>query len=121
MSVGGMLCHLADSFLVVLGERDGGRTPKLHERTLMRWVALHTPMPWPKGVKTVAACDQERDGTPPTEFERDRATLRATVDRFLTEIEPGTSVHPIFGTMSAEEWGRWGYRHMDHHLRQFSA
>jgi hypothetical protein len=30
-------------------------------------------------------------------------------------------VHPIFGAMSERAWLRWGYLHMDHHLRQFGV
>jgi hypothetical protein len=121
MSVGGMVCHLTDAFEICLGERPADRVPRLHERTLIRLVALHTPMPWPKGVKTVGACDQEVAGTPPGELERDKARLHAAMERFVGKVEPGKSVHPIFGTMSAAEWGHWGWRHMDHHLRQFGA
>ena len=29
--------------------------------------------------------------------------------------------HPIFGPMTLRAWMRWGYLHVDHHLRQFSA
>ena len=29
--------------------------------------------------------------------------------------------HPLWGRMSEWEWGRWGYLHTDHHLRQFGA
>jgi len=29
--------------------------------------------------------------------------------------------HPRLGRMSEREWLRWGYLHMDHHLRQFGA
>jgi hypothetical protein len=29
--------------------------------------------------------------------------------------------HPVFGKMSEAAWLRWGYLHMDHHLRQFGA
>ena len=121
MSVGGMLCHLTDAFEVVLGDRPADRRPKFHERTVMRLVALHTPIPWPHGVKTVPACDQELGGTPPGEFERDRAALRDAMERFIDRVEPDRIAHPIFGRMSADEWGRWVYRHMDHHLRQFSG
>ena len=121
MSVGGMLCHLTDAFLAVLGERGPRGTPRLHERTVMRWFAISTPMPWPKGVATMPVCDQEKGGTPPAEFDRDKEQLRVTALRFLDEIEGGDLFHPIFGKMSAGEWGRWAYRHMDHHLRQFSA
>lgn len=30
-------------------------------------------------------------------------------------------VHPGFGRMSQSDWLRWGYRHVDHHLRQFGV
>ena len=121
MSVGGMVCHLTDSFEVCLGVREANRTPRFHERTLMRLFALHTPIPWPHGAKTVDACAQEAGGTPPVELEQDKAKLRATMDRFVTGIQPGKSMHPLFGAMTAEEWGHWGWKHMDHHLRQFSS
>jgi hypothetical protein len=29
--------------------------------------------------------------------------------------------HPLFGPLTRAEWGRWGLRHADHHLRQFGA
>lgn len=116
-----MLCHLSDAFSLALGDRDGGRTPRLHERTVMRWIGVSTPLPWPKGLPTAPACDQEVGGTPPTDFSGDKATLLKIIDRFLSQAETGSMVHPLFGPMSAAEWGRWGYRHIDHHLRQFGA
>ena len=30
-------------------------------------------------------------------------------------------IHPFFGKMSKEQLGRLGYKHTDHHLRQFKA
>jgi hypothetical protein len=42
----------------------------------------------------------------------------------FTTAPPGTLVgqaHPIFGPMSDAAWLRWGYLHMDHHLRQFGV
>jgi hypothetical protein len=121
MSVGGMLCHLTDSFLAVLGERGPAREPRLHERTVMRWVALSTPIPWPRGLPTMPVNDQEKGGTPPGNFDSDKEALRQATLRFVDRIPSGALLHPLFGAMSAAEWGRWGYRHMDHHLRQFSA
>ena len=29
--------------------------------------------------------------------------------------------HPIFGALSRAAWLRWGYLHVDHHLRQFGV
>jgi len=29
--------------------------------------------------------------------------------------------HPFFGEMSERDWMKWGWLHMDHHLRQFGV
>jgi hypothetical protein len=30
-------------------------------------------------------------------------------------------LHPAFGKMDQRDWLAWGYRHVDHHLRQFGV
>jgi hypothetical protein len=116
-----MICHLNDSFRGSLGDLGGGSTPRrttLFGRTLMKWWALH--LPWPHGIRTAYAADQERGGTPPSEFDRDRATLLATMDRFVRELPAlRARSHYYFGMLSEAEWARWGYQHVNHHLRQF--
>ena len=86
----------------------------------MRFVALQLPFPWPHGVKTRPDVDQERGGTRPGDFAADVAELIRACERFAAGGATPES-HYLFGRLSAEEWGRWGYRHMDHHLRQFGA
>src|SRR2546423_7752954 len=71
MSPHGMFCHLGDSFLTVLGERPAASKDTLLSRTLVKWIALHTPLPWPHGVPTMPEVDQNVGGTKPVEFERD--------------------------------------------------
>ena len=119
MSASGMVCHLTDSFHIVLGSRPTSRTNTLIERTFIRWLALTVPLQWPKGIPTVAEVDQEQGGTPPEEFAADVARLRAAMRDFTTRAPRESLSHPIFGRVSTSEWGRWGYRHVDHHLRQF--
>jgi len=80
------------------------------------------PMHWPHGVKTVAECEAGKGGTAPAEMVRDLNELRRHLGRFSRqprdfEFQP----HPIFGQMTEKEWMRWGWLHMDHHLRQFGA
>src|SRR5438270_929263 len=67
-----MVCHLNDSFLAVLGERPASSKETWLSRTFVKWVALHTSLPWPKGVPTRPEVDQKIGGTKPVEFERDR-------------------------------------------------
>jgi len=127
MSPNGAVCHLTDAFKGILGERvrqahaDGPRFDTLKNRTLGRLYALTLPLPWPKGVPTSPAADQEQDGTPPAEFDEDVARLRAAMERFRDRDGRDVPPHIAFGKLSRGEWGRWGYRHMDHHLRQFGA
>ena len=115
-----VVCHLTDAFRAVMGLRPGESRASLLNRTVIRFIALHTPLDWPKGVPTMPNVDQEQGGTRPVEFAADMRELRALVDRFPAmprdfELQP----HPIFGRLTEREWMHWAYRHMDHHLRQF--
>jgi hypothetical protein len=113
-----MLCHLADSFHAVLGERPNSSVETWLSRTVVKWIALHTSLPWPHGVPTRPEVDPHRDGTRPVEFDRDRKAVVDLIRRFaLPETRYGR--HPAFGTMTRDEWLLWGYGHVDHHLRQF--
>ena len=118
-----MFCHLADSFGGVIGERPMEMRDSFVARTFMKWFALYAPMHWPRGIKTGKFADQNRSGTPPAEFTRDRSALEAIQRRFIDRVKSDTEgvMHPLFGALSATEWGRWGYLHVDHHLRQFGV
>ncbi|HEY1952290.1 MAG TPA: DUF1569 domain-containing protein [Gemmatimonadaceae bacterium] len=118
-----MVCHLTDAYRGLLASPSPNsrrRKPNLLGRTLIKWLALYAPMPWPHGTRTRAEIDQEKGGTRPTEFELDMAALEANCDRFLHNLDTvAERPHFIFGKLSREEWGRWAYLHTDHHLRQF--
>jgi hypothetical protein len=89
-------------------------------RSVMKWAALWLPLPWPQGTKTMPELDQQVGGTPPGDFEADRQELISRTEAFAGKpAYLATARHPFFGRISDEEWLRWGYLHMDHHLRQF--
>ncbi len=115
-----MLCHLADSFEGVMGDRAVSRADTVVSRTLVKWIALHTSLPWPHGVPTRPEVNPKANGTKPAEFERDRQKVLDLLRRFMS---PGSRLvrHPGFGEMSRGEWMLWGYGHVDHHLRQFGV
>lgn len=116
------VCHLADSFRVITGERPAKAVDTALSRTVFRFVALHTPLPWPRGVPTGEAVDQERGGSRPVEFARDAGELRRLIERFAaTPRDFVFQPHPFFGPLSQREWLHWAWRHTDHHLRQFGV
>jgi len=57
------------------------------------------------------------------EFGREHERLVAIVQRFCSRGPAAADgiVHSFFGRLSADQWGRLMYKHLDHHLRQFSA
>jgi Protein of unknown function (DUF1569) len=114
-----MICHLADSFRGVLGEKTLPAAPAPLPRKIMKFIALGLPMHWPHGLKTVPEIDQHGNGTRPTEFAADVASLGSLFERFVSDPRALAPMHPFFGPMSHADWMRWGYLHMDHHLRQF--
>ena len=117
------VCHMSDAFLMGLGQKPVTRIARLGERTLVKWIGLYLPVPWPAGrIRTTRDIDQEADGTKPNDFAADVARLEGLVDMFTTRAkELDRQAHPLFGRMSPAAWLRWGYLHMDHHLRQFGA
>ena len=122
MSAHQMVCHLSDSFRAAMGDMPVNLTGNLLHRTVLKWVALYAPLPWPPGVNTPPEVDQELGGTGPVDFPRDVSALLLRIERFT---QPGREfewqAHPYFGALSDREWLRWGYLHTDHHLRQFGA
>ena len=118
-----MICHLNDSFKSVIGERQVSvRNSHPVTRTLIRWIALYAPFKWPHGVPTMPENDQERGGTPPEEFKRDRDALVEMIQLITNQQRDFQwHQHPLFHEMSDRDWWRWGYLHVDHHLRQFGV
>jgi hypothetical protein len=122
MSAHQMVCHLSDAYRMAVGEKDVERIRSLIYETVGKWVALYVPLRWPAGIRTTPENDQEVGGTRPAEFARDVAELVVLVGRVAGQPEKLHGCpHPILGRMSEAEWMRWGYLHMDHHLRQFGA
>jgi hypothetical protein len=122
MSAHQMVCHLSDSLRMVSGEKPVSHSAGPLQRTIVKWIALYVPLRWPPGIPTRPEIDQESGGTRPSEFAADVAELETLLESVTTRkgIFDGRS-HPIFGKLSEAGWLRWGYLHMDHHLRQFGA
>ena len=115
------VCHLSDSFRNMMSPTAISSIATPFSRTFVRWVALHSGVPWPHGVKTRPEVDQEIGGTRPVEFTQDRRQLEALIEEFASRSGDSLQPHPMFGRLTTREWHRWGWRHTDHHLRQFGV
>jgi hypothetical protein len=118
MSAPEMVCHLAESLKMALGD-----LPVARKNVPIRYPPLKQLIvylaPFPKNVPTAP----ELLARTPRAWHADVADLQALVDRFVARGGEAISwpEHPAFGRLSRRAWGVLAYRHMDHHLRQFGA
>lgn len=123
MNVNQMLCHCADGLRGALGELEGKKDESsLLSRTALKCLVLYV-IPIPKEVPTSKRVDQvDGDGTRPTDFESDRATLIELIERIVNAPEGFEwSWHFKFGPLDRAEWSLLSGKHIDHHLKQFGA
>ncbi len=75
-------------------------------------------LPWPKGIPTAPelVCRETFD------WAIEQAAVRELVHSFeKRDPKAPWPVHPAFGKLTSRAWGVLGYRHMDHHFRQFGV
>ena len=117
-----MICHLADSFRMALGDKAVSDMRLPLPRPAVKVIALYLPIRWRAGILTSPEIDQRCDGTRPIDFAADVAAVE-TLMRAVATRDAGVHwpTHPAFGPMSRRDWMRWAYLHTDHHLRQFGV
>ena len=118
MSAPQMLAHITDAMRMALGDLPtrAKRTPLLRYPPLKQLIIY--VLPFPKGAPTA----RELLDRAPESWDAERDACRALIERF--GAEPRTRAwpeHPAFGPLSAHAWGALGYKHLDHHLRQFGV
>jgi hypothetical protein len=116
-----MLCHLADCSRSLLAPGSRPTRAGTRGRPVLKWIALSAPIPWPKGrLRTRPEVDPRAGGSRPQRFETDRAGAIEGVRALATAAADAFPTwHFMFGPMTPADWRRWGYLHIDHHLRQF--
>jgi hypothetical protein len=111
-----MVCHLADSLRVALGDVPSKPVYTLASRTLLKFVVVNTGLSVPRGKIQTAP---EMLASNPAAWEADLAACLGLAER--VGAGSARAVHPMFGPLSPEEWGRLCWKHMDHHLVQFGV
>ena len=111
-----MLCHLGDSLRVALGELPAAPRHSWLERTLVKFIVVHTGFKAPPGkVQTAPEMLTSRPASWQADLEACKQ-LAARVGSGAARAE-----HPSFGPLAPEEWGKLCWKHLDHHLRQFGV
>jgi Protein of unknown function (DUF1569) len=117
MSAPQMVIHLTDSIRMACGDlRVASKGGLLRYPPLKQLIIYY--LPWPENTPTAP----ELLARAPDNWATDLAELTTMIDRFATrDINGPWPEHPVFGRLSGRHWGFLGWRHTDHHLRQFNV
>ena len=114
-----MLAHCAAALEAPLGERQEARS--IIGRLIAPFVRSSTfgEQPLPRNTPTDPDCVivDER------EFLAEQRRLLEKLTRFCDRGPSAADrrMHSFFGALSGQDWGRFVYKHLDHHLRQFGG
>lgn len=116
-----MVCHLIDAYRNALGENnDTPFTGHILSNSALRWLIINV-IPFPKGKAPTAPSYL---ATKPASWDADCTRWRELFDRVAARRNEPTAawgVHPAFGYLNAEQWGKLIYKHTAHHLGQFGV
>ena len=120
MTAGQMVVHCTDQLRVSRGEKAvmSTRIPGFL-KPLVKWLVVSRLKAFKPGMRTLKELDAETGMTPPTTLEADRALLSGLLAR--EQYGPQGVDHPVFGPLTAQEFGEVTWKHLDHHLRQFGV
>ena len=110
-----MLAHMGDACRMALGDLPvAPKKVPLISRFPFKHLVLYV-LPLPKNSPTA----REIIARAPEPFEVERTQLKVLIARL--DGNTGRQPHPLFGPLTPDEWGVLGYKHLDHHLRQFGV
>lgn len=118
-----MVVHLGDGARMALGTLPVRSSHLRAARWLRLPIAKHTfvyILPFPRNAPTA----RELLSTQPTDWDNDVATFMRLTEELAARAAGARCLwpsHPFFGRLTRRAWGALGYRHTDHHLRQFGA
>jgi hypothetical protein len=116
MTIDQMLWHVNQGLLTSLGDLAVAPIGVPIPASVMKWMVLRVP--WPRGAPTAP----EYVARANYQFEPGRAALLQSLEAFAGRDPAGSwPRHPGFGLMTGRDWSCLMHKHLDHHLRQFSA
>ena len=116
-----MLCHCKDLSKSMSGPKPFPVIVPPGIRSIIKRMALYSSLRWPHNLPTLPNANPNKKGTRPTDFNYDREQLIAEMHRFAVPRTEPIPRHPFFGGMTNLDWQRWGYLHLDFHLKQFGV
>ncbi len=117
-----MLTHCSDQIRLALAQKQPHEKPSFFNRNVMKYFGLWLPRIPLRNLKAPVDMNQKFYGSASADLDTEKTNLV----KLLNEVRAlsGDSIlqqHPMYGKLSFNQWGRFMYVHIDHHLRQFNA
>lgn len=115
-----MLAHVVAGMRMAYGEFETKQYLTPFRYWPLKYLFIYA-VPFPRGARAPRELVTRNRVAP--EWDANMTRLRELITRFPEHARETQewAVHPIFGTLSGNAWGALGWRHLDHHLRQFGA
>lgn len=111
-----MVTHLNEALRMGLGELPVKPRKTPFKKFPLKQLIIYA-LPFPKGAPTAP----ELLSGEAREWNGEVSRFKDLLSRFATGSHTRMPEHPAFGKLSRNAWGRLGYRHIDHHLKQFGV
>jgi len=85
-----------------------------------RWLFLYVFSNFPKNARTPKRNDTKGQ-IDTSAFGEQQQKFIELIQRFPLHQQPIELPHPYFGDLNTKQWGLAGYKHVNHHLRQFGV
>jgi hypothetical protein len=119
MTVAEMCWHCRQQLEFVVQPRDIKVLKTMYRFQPMKWMIIFA-IPWPKEAPTAPTMDAKKSNTAVESVETEKAKLIVALETVL-KMEKIKATHPLFGELGKHYWGRLIWKHLHHHLRQFSC
>jgi hypothetical protein len=119
MNVTEMMAHCNLANQSILKAPGSESSPTLQQR-LGKFYFFYLKKEFPKLAKGPKKFDMQ-GRVDQKEFEEEKSKMRHILSKFDHKASKMHGMHPRFGNLNHQEWGVFVWKHMDHHLRQFSV
>ena len=114
-----VLRHMTMGVLVATGDTKVAPVKLKMPKFLMKMFLINFKPPREKA-ETFPEMNLVKNGVIPTDFEAERTNLKAAIEKAGTTPN-FIPKNPMGIKLNSNEWGKLGYNHTDHHLRQFGV
>lgn len=108
-------CNLANA--AILASPKATQSPSLKQR-LFKFIFFHIKKNFPKGARAAKRFDVKGKVDEKT-FEEEKSKFQDLLTKFGHLDHKLEGPHPVFGKLNHTYWGKFVWKHLDHHLKQF--